>query len=608
MRPTNNIEVSPTATGYQSVTVDPAAIEMQRFAGPSIFAPFAAVVGEFAVLAAAEWGLHGAFRDAIFAKLPGSVVARIQTLEQRSSFETLVAGLAQALQDWHGPNDLPCKTDRTSSGRGLVCLGYHDEPTTAQALRLAYELALVGCGHASERVASVLAGLSQLGAVLKARQPTEVERTMIRAAREREIPFYRVVPGLLQYGQGKHGRHFLATSSQCDSNTGTLVQHDKVLSNTLVRQLGFPGVEHGVAETADNAVRLARQLGYPLVIKPIDGRQGQGVTAQVTSEEEIVAAFAVANAVSPGRVVIERFVEGDDVRITAICGRFARAVLRAPPRLVGDGSRTVMELIDIENRRRPTGGPLKRLTVDAAMLAFLQKQSLHPNDVLPAGQIVSLRSVASAAAGGTLTAVTDRVHPDNVKMVEAIARCFRLDTIGIDFLTPDIAKSWREVRCAVIEVNARPTITSIEPIRMLFERTFRGAAAGRIPSAIVLSARPAQVKEALASLRRDGPTIGFAEGASLALGSEPRVVGHVRLAERVQALLLDPACEALIVACTPEEIIHQGLPLDRFDLCVLEPEINLWERLRSLLEQCSKRIIENAPVEATLTQWLDEIV
>ena len=170
--------------------------------------------------------------------------------------------------------------------------------------------------------------------------------------------------------------------------------------------------------------------------------------------------------------------------------------------------------------------------------------------------------------------VTDRVHTDNRGMAEAIARCFRLDTVGIDFLTADISKSWREVRCGVIEVNSSPIIFSVAPTRLLFERTFPSLSTGQIPSAIVVSAEPARVTEVFRSTAGRA-TLGCVERGSCSLGCEPRVIERARLAERVQALLLDPACEALLVACTPEEIIKQGLPLDRCSLCVIEPELKL---------------------------------
>lgn len=588
-------------------------LEIRTLAGPNVSVPFAAVVAEFAIPTSIAPPSGNALPEAICARLPEAVLGRIQTLDRSGPFETLVAGLAQALQDWHGPNDLPCRTSRTSSGRGLVFLGYHDEPATTQALQVGYELALVACAQGPQPAdanSALIARMARLGAVMHGRQPGEVARSMMRAARARDIPFYRVVPGqrMLQYGQGKYGRHFFGTGSQCDSSTGTMLQHNKVISNLLVRRLGFPGVEHEVADTAENAVRLASRIGYPVVIKPVDGREGRGVTAGVTTAEEVGVAFAEANAISPRNVIVERFVAGEDVRLYTFCGRFNYAVTRSPPRLTGDGKHTVMELIDLENQRRPAEGWPKKLKVDPAMLAFLQKQNLRPNDRVPADQVVTLRSVANASAGGTIAVVTDRVHADNQRMAEAIARCFRLDTIGIDFLTADFTKSWRDVGCAVIEVNSSPNILSAVPVALLLERTFPGKSTGRIPSAVVVSADPARVKEVLPVLQREGLTVGYVETGSSSLGGEPRASEHVRLAERVQALLLDPACEALVVACTPEEIIGQGLPLDRCDLCVIELQVKSWQPLRGLLEQCSGRLVEDAPTDTALLRWLKDTV
>jgi D-alanine-D-alanine ligase-like ATP-grasp enzyme len=601
-----------------SVTVTAAKphLDIRTLKGPNVFVPFAAVVAEFTVPTPITLPRVGTFPEVVCSQLPEAVVSRIQTLDRSVAFEMLVAGLAQALQDWRGPNNLPCQTGRALSGRGLAYLGYHDELATSYALRLGYELALVVFAEGQQPVdvnSGLVARVAQLGSVMQARQPDETDRAMIQEARTRGIPFYPVVPGqrMLQYGQGKYGRHFAYTSSQCDSHTGAVLQNNKVMSNLLVRRLGFPGVEHGVANTADNAVRLANQFGYPVVIKPVDGRQGQGVTAGATSGDEVAVAFAEANAVSPGAVIIERFVEGENVRLAVYCGRFAYATSRSPPRLVGDGKHTVTELIDLENQRRAetaAEGFSKKLKIDAAMIGILQKQNLQPNDCVSADQVVTLRSVANVSAGGTAVLATDRVHADNRRMAEAIARCFRLDTVGIDFLTADITKSWREVRCAVIEVNSAPTFSFADSqARLLLERAFPGTCTGRIPSVVVVCAEPTRVKEVVAVLQQEGVTVGLVERASTSLGGEPRAIEHVWLAERVQALLFDPACEALVVACTPEEIIKQGLPLDRCNLCVIESQMKLSEPLRRLLEQCSGQIIENTPTETALTRWLKDM-
>ena len=124
---------------------------------------------------------------------------------------------------------------------------------------------------------------------------------------------------------------------------------------------------------------------------------------------------------------------------------------------------------------------------------------------------------------------------------------------------------------------------------------------------VVVCTEPTRVKEVVPVLQREGVTVGFVERATTSLGGEPRAIEHARLAERVQALLLDPACEALVVACTPEELIKQGLPLDRCNLCVIESQVKLSEPLRRLLEQCSDQINENTPTETALTRWLKDM-
>jgi hypothetical protein len=274
-------------------------------------------------------------------------------------------------------------------------------------------------------------------------------------------------------------------------------------------------------------------------------------------------------------------------------------------------SAPLRELIDLENRSRAESavdGFPKAIKVDPAMLTVLKKQNLQLDDRVPIGQVVTLQTVISLRLGGTRVIVTDRVHAANREMAETIARCFRLETVGVDFLSVDITKSWRDVKCAVIEVNSSPMFAFPDvQARFLLERTFLDTGTGRIPSAIVVCADSALRSKVVPIFQRKGLVAGFVEPTSSLLGFEPREMEQVRLADRVQALLLDPACEALVVACTPEEIANQGLPLDRFDLCVIEPGLKSWKPLRGLLERCSDQIIENTPTEIALTRWLEDV-
>jgi D-alanine-D-alanine ligase-like ATP-grasp enzyme len=588
-------------------------LAIRTLTGPSLLVPFAAVVAEFTIPAAIARPPSGALPEVVSARLPATVIAQIRALDWRAPFEALVARLAQVLQDWPGLGSLPCQASRTTSGLGRAYLAYYDEQAASCALQLGYGLVLAAFAQGVETIvhSALVTQLAELGAVIENLQPDETEQAMIRAARARTIPFYRVAPRgrVFQYGQGKYGRHFLSTGSQFDSLTGVRLQHDKVISNSLVRQLGFPGVEHGVVDSAESAVRLARQIGFPAVIKPINGRQGDGVTAGVSSDEEVETAFAKANAISSQRVIVERFVYGENVRLAVYCRRFAYATLRSQPRVVGDGKHTVTELIALENKRRAAtamDGHPKQLNLDADMIETLQTQNLGQDDCVPAGQVVTLRSVANLSAGGTAVIVTDRVHPDNRSMAEAIARCFRLNTAGIDFLTPDLTKSWREVKCAVIEVNSNPSFSfATRQAKLLLERAFPGPSTGRVPSLLVVGTELDRAKEFVDVLQQHRLIAAFVRGTSGSPRTAADPIVPVSLGERVQRLLLDPAYEALVVACRPEEILEQGLPLDRFDLCVIDSEEKMPRRLVGLLNEFSDRIVGSVPMEIALREWLE---
>jgi cyanophycin synthetase len=372
----------------------------------------------------------------------------------------------------------------------------------------------------------------------------------------------------------------------------------------LVRRLGFPGVEHGVADNSANAVRVAAQIGYPVVIKPIDSSQGRGVTVGVISDEDVIAAFAQAHAFSPGRVVVERFVHGDDHRLAVHGGRLAYALRRSPPRVVGDGKHTVAELINIENESRPDAhvnkGYLKKLKVDDNMLAVLRAQQLSLHDRVVAGRLVTLRGSSNISGGGTFIDVTDLIHPDIRNMSEAIARCFRLDAVGIDFITPDIGRSWQAMPCAVTEVNSSPHIFLDEMAQLILAQKFPDGGTGRVPIVIAVSNDPSSVKEAVLILQRKGLSTGYVERASTSLDGQPRFIQDATLSQRVMALLLDPSCEALVVALTQEEIVKDGLPVDFCHLIVVDERDKIPKALFELLRLCSFQIVEKASIQTAM--------
>lgn len=561
--------------------------------GPSLRAPFSAVIGDLDLPVAS--GTRAAeFARCMESWLPADCLSRLHLPQQGDDLPQLALLLAQAFTETRGCMNLPATCGATET-RGWIALGYYDALATQYALRFALA-ALQGVLTGKDSAALKSRANTTLN-MQRRRQPNNTTRALMRMARARDIPLYPIAAEsqIWQYGQGCKAWHLHTASTHADSTTGVMLQQNKAQSNELVRRLGLPGVEHGLAAQPQQALVLARQLSYPLVVKPLDSGQGYGVTVNIHNAEEVSAAFKKAMRYSRLRqVIIERWVAGDDFRLMVTGGRFQWAIRRSPPEVTGDGASTIAELIARKNagiaQDLIDNGFGKPVTVDDEVRRTLAAHGWNPEHRLPAGQIARLRSNANVSTGGSFTDVSAATHPDNRAMAETIARAFRLDSVGIDFLTPDIARSWRDVKCAVIEVNATPMLFSDDHAECLLENKFPGGGNGRIPSALVLCDTPASCN------RLSGTFAQSSSGTGIAACNSVRLNGLIRpfrnstdTGAAVQALLLDPACEALIVICTMNDIRQHGLPLDRFDVCAWTEGANPDHALHELLKvSCGK--------------------
>jgi cyanophycin synthetase len=425
------------------------------------------------------------------------------------------------------------------------------------------------------------------------RQPDFIARALMRVARKRSIPVYPVAPGsrIWLYGQGKLGSHFFEAANHRDSFTGARLTGNKYMSNLLVTRLGLPGVKHGIARDAQAAAQIATQLGFPVVVKPTDRGKGIGVTANITTLEELTEAYAKASEQTARGVLVERHVRGDDHRIAVFGGRFARAVRRSPPRVVGDGQRTVAELIERENEGRSdadvAAGFVNRLAIDADMVAVLAKQRLKPEDRPEAGRVVQLRSIANVATGGTISDCSASIHPANKQLADTIARSFHMDALGIDFMTPDITKSWREVECAVLEVNSTPGFSSDDRAEAILREAFPPGTDGRIPSFVLIGAASPLVERVANAFQAAGRCVGSTDATVTTLGGQLRFKDARSLPQRVLALVLDGACEALVIGASPTDLEQHGFPLDHCDVAAIAEGTQIREPLRRLIGDCA---------------------
>ena len=239
------------------------------------------------------------------------------------------------------------------------------------------------------------------------------------------------------------------------------IASDKELTNRLLAAAGLPVPASEVVRRPDDAVRMARRIGYPVVLKPLDGNHGRGVAINLNSEEEVRAAFEEAYDQSRrGYVLVESFITGKDYRVLVVGGQMIAIAERVPAHVIGDGTKTVAELVEQTNAdpRRGVGHEkvLTRIDVTPGAIELVREQGYEMDGVPPRGEMVKLALTGNMSTGGISIDRTFEAHPDNVDIAEEAARVVGLDIAGIDFLCPDITQPVRETGGAICEVNAAP--------------------------------------------------------------------------------------------------------------------------------------------------------
>ena len=285
-------------------------------------------------------------------------------------------------------------------------------------------------------------------------------RAIVDAAVRRGIPFMRLDDlNLVQLGYGANAKKIQATIASTTRYLGVDIAGNKDRTKSILGFHGVPVPKGDVTRHPDEAIEIANRIGWPVVVKPLDASQGRGIVTNIRCEEELRIAFEDAKQ-HRSSVVVERYLPGRDFRLLVINHKFVAAAERVPAHVVGDGERTIAQLVEIANEdpRRGQGHEkvLTRINIDAATVRLLELRHMTPESVPAPGEVVPLKTTANLSTGGTSIDVTDRVHPANIELAERISCLVGLDIAGIDVVAPDVETPISENGGGIVEVNAAP--------------------------------------------------------------------------------------------------------------------------------------------------------
>lgn len=477
---------------------------------------------------------------------------------------------------------------RETDERGIynVVFSYHEEEVGRYAARAAVRLFLgLSEGRDIDEIkAEVSSDIQRMREIRQDVRFGPSTGSLVEEAVTRDIPFIRLNDqSLVQLGYGVHQKRIQATTTANTNMIAVDIAGNKHATKTLLGDMGVPvpkgyriRLEEDLEDTLDS-------IGFPAVIKPLDGNHGKGATIGINSLEEAKVAWEKAKEYSRW-VIVEQQLIGSDFRALVVNNRLIAVAKRVPAHVKGDGKQTIQELVDETNAdpRRGYGheNVLTEIDIDSQSMRLIEAAGHTLETVLPKDEILYLKTTANISTGGTAIDVTDEVHPENVFLFQRIARIIGLDVAGIDIMASNVSEPLRESGGGIIEVNAAPGfrmhLAPSEGIgrnvaEHVIDMLFPPGTPSRIPIFSITGTNGKTTTTRLIAhiLRNSGRSVGFTTTDGTYIGNEQIVQGDNTGPVSAQLVLKDPTVDVAVLETARGGIIRSGLGFDHADIGVV---------------------------------------
>lgn len=551
--------------------------------GPNLWSRHTAIQA-IVTCAAAECAIAGlsGFEVRLRARFPelGELIPtdHLETVSMAHALEFAALGLqAQA--------GCPVTFSRTAktidAGVYQVVVEYTEEEVGRLAFERAEQLCLAALNDTAFDLEATLKELRDLDEDIRLGPSTGA---IVNAAVARGIPYRRLTQGsLVQFGWGSKQKRIQAAETSQTSAIAESIAQDKELTKQMLHAAGVAVPVGRPVEDEDDAWAAAQEIGLPVVVKPQDGNQGKGISVNLSTEEQVRRAYRVAIEFRDD-IMVEKFLPGHDWRMLVIGDKLIAAARRDPPLVVGDGTHTVRELVEIVNRdpRRSDGHAtsLTKIRFDEIALARLAEQGLSADSIPDRGTRVVLRNNANLSTGGTATDVTDDVHPELAAAAVSAAQTVGLDIAGIDVVCDTMLKPLEEQGGGIVEVNAAPGLRMhLDPSfgkgrpvgEAIVDMMFPAGENGRIPVVAITGTNGKTTTSRLIGriFEQNGLRVGMTSTDGIYVRNKRIDTGDCSGPRSARNVLGHPDVDAAVLETARGGLLREGLGFDMCDVAVV---------------------------------------
>jgi len=408
--------------------------------------------------------------------------------------------------------------------------------------------------------------------------------SIVEEAVARDIPWIRLgTNSLVQLGYGINQMRFQATITCKTSSIAVDIACNKEETKRMLDMASIPVASGGICVDEEDLENTINKIGYPIVLKPLDGNHGKGASINVKTWEDAAEGLIYAQKYSR-RVIVEKFITGYDFRVLIIDNKLVAAAKREPAHVKGDGIQTIQQLIDETNLdpRRGYGheNELTQIDVDRDTTDLLEKLEYTLETVPRKDEVVYLKSTANLSTGGTSVDVTDMMHPENIFLCERISRVIGLDVCGVDIMAENLTQPLKENGGCVLEVNAAPGFRMhLAPSEGLprnvaapvIDMLYPPGKESRIPIIAVTGTNGKTTTTRLIAhiVKNKGFKVGFTTSDGIYIQNHMMEKGDTTGPLSAEYILKDPTVEFAVLETARGGILRSGLGFGRCDIAVI---------------------------------------
>ena len=408
--------------------------------------------------------------------------------------------------------------------------------------------------------------------------------SIVEEAVARDIPWIRLgTNSLVQLGYGINQMRFQATITCKTSSIAVDIACNKEQTKKMLDAASIPVASGGICVDEEDLDEVIRKIGYPIVLKPLDGNHGKGASINIKNREDAVEGLAYAKKYSH-RVIVEKFITGYDFRVLIIDNKLVAAAKREPAHVKGDGKHTIQQLIDETNLDPKRGygheNVLTQIDVDRDTEDLLEKLGYTLETVPRTDEVVYLKSTANLSTGGTSVDVTDMMHPENIFLCERISRVIGLDICGVDIMAENLTQPLKENGGCILEVNAAPGFRMhLAPSEGLprnvaapvIDMLYPPGKPSRIPIIAITGTNGKTTTTRLMAhiVKNNGYKVGFTTSDGIYIQNHMMEKGDTTGPISAEYILKDPTVEFAVLETARGGILRAGLGFSRCDIGII---------------------------------------